>query len=97
MAEILNEAPRAAMHRSQFANERRQAWAIAGGMGTGHFSFEPPTTPAALALVQYKMADFHLDGRQFDHLMGVVRGQDNQFALTTWTRVGINRVHVSRL
>ena len=40
------------------------------------------------------MADLHLDRRQLDHLMGVVRRERYQLAMATGTRGGLDQVYL---
>jgi hypothetical protein len=61
------------VHPAQFADQRRQARAVASLMLRGHLGFEHLATSRTHALLEDEMADLHLDWRQLDHLMGVVR------------------------
>jgi len=61
------------VHASEFTDERTQARPITGLMLAWHLGFERLATAATGALMQDEMVDVHLDGRPFDHLMGVVR------------------------
>ena len=96
VAEVLDEASRGPVHASEFTDERRQARAIAGLMLAWHLGFERAATAATGALMQDEMGDVHLDRRQLDHLMGVVRRQRDQLAMATGTRGGLDQVHLGR-
>jgi hypothetical protein len=48
-------------------------------------------------LVQQEVGDLHVDGRQLDHLLGVVKRRRSKLAMSTSTRSRIHVLHVSRL
>ena len=52
VAEVLHETPRGAMHATEFADQRRQTRAVAGGMCAGDVGFEQRATPHTAGLVQ---------------------------------------------
>ncbi len=51
VAEVLDETPRVPMHTGQFANECRQARAIAADLYAWHVGFEQRATPGTVALL----------------------------------------------
>ena len=96
MAEILDQASGTAVHAGEFPNECRQAWAIAGLMRAGYLGFEGLATAATGALMQNEMMDIHLDRRQLNDLMRVVRCHRHQLAVAAGTGAGLDQVDLSR-
>ena len=97
MAEVLNEAPGGAMHAGQFANQRGQARSVTGGMLTWRICLDQLATTHTVSLVQQEVADLHVDGRQLDHLMGVVRRRGSKLTMTTHAGYRIDVLHLGGL
>src|SRR6516225_198335 len=85
VAEVLHEPPRGAVHTPEFSYERRQAWAVAGGVWARDVRLEERATAYAVGLVQQKMGDLYGDGGQFDNLMGVGEPGGGKLPLATGT------------
>src|SRR6266516_2717622 len=84
------------MHAGEFADEGRQAWAIAGLMLGGHLGFEVFATPRTDTLVEDEMGDVHLHRRQLDDLMGVIWCQGDQLAMATGTGGRLDQADLRR-
>jgi hypothetical protein len=97
VAEVLHKTLRVAMHPTQFANQRRQARAVAGGLFARDGGLAQLATPHTMGLVQEQVGDGHLHGGQLDHLMGVVQRGGAKLTMATGTRRRIHLLHVRGL
>lgn len=58
---------------AQFADECGKTGTITGGLFLRHLCFDSPTAVGTIALLEDKVADFHINFGQFDVLMHVER------------------------
>ncbi len=85
------------MHAREFANQRAEPGAIARVKAARHLRFEQLATTDTRPLVQFEMGDLHLDWRQFDDLMRVIRHRGDKPAMATLTTGGINHLNCGGL
>ena len=83
------------MHAGKLPHESGQTWAVTRLMGAGYLGFKRTATAATDALLQDERMDVHLDGRQFDDLVGVVRGKRDKLVIAAGTGVGLDEMDLS--
>jgi hypothetical protein len=89
----LHHAAAVAVGPGQFPHEGTEPWSVACGMFGRHLGLGPTATLHTPALMQHPVRHLHRDGRQFKHLMRVVRPKQGQRRVPTRTLLGPHLVH----
>ena len=96
VAEVLDKTSGSSVHAGEFANQRRQTRSMAGLMLAWNLNFELPTATATNPLVENKMLALHLDWRQLNDLMSVVRLQRHEAAVAAGARARLDHMNLRR-
>ena len=89
----VHHAAAIAIGPGHFAHERTAPGTVARGMRRGHLGFLPSATDGTPALMQGPVRHVHRDGRQFNHLMGMIRLGQGERRVPTGTTLGPQLVH----